>query len=305
MSTLAILGVGRWGRNYIKAIEKIPGIHLKYLCATKKESLAEFSNNYIKVYDYKDLSKFKDIDGIIIATSSSTHYKITKYFMDKGFNLLIEKPLATNYRDAEDLIKIYNNSKTTAMVGHIFLYNTAYLKFKKFISKIGNIKYLDFEGCDFGPFPKDSSVLWEWAPHDVSMCLDLLSKLPISVSAYMVGEGMVYARLKFKDKVAFMKFGWLSPVKKRQVTIVGSEGSIIFDDTKDKKVSFYKKTGIDSVQYPDYLKEEPLMFELKEFVNCIQEKKVPKTDIKSSALVIKVIDCLQKSMNNNGKIIYI
>lgn len=306
MSILAIVGVGRWGRNYIKSIEKIPDVRLKYLCATKKKSLAKFTNNYIKVCDYRNLLEFKDINGIIIATPSNTHFELTRYFLLRGYNLLIEKPLTTSQKDAEKLKKIYQDQETKqiVMTGHIFLYNSAYLKFKELIPEIGKIQYLDFEGCDFGPFLKDSSVLWEWAPHDVSMCLDLLQEFPLFISAWIVDQDMVYARLKFKKTQVFMKFGWLSPVKKRKITIVGSKRFIIFDDTKDKKVIVYEKIGPRSQrQYPKYSKEEPLVSEVKEFINCLEKKRQPRTDMEHSLLVAKVIELMQESIEQNGKMI--
>lgn len=317
MSTLAILGVGRWGKNYIKAVENIPKINLKYLCASQKKTLESFNDKYVKVYNFKDLLRFKDIDGIIIATPSSTHYTLAKFFLSKGYNLLIEKPLTTNYDHAEELGKIYQRVKSITMVGHVYLYNTAYLKFKEKILEIGTIQYLEFEGCNFGPFPKNSSALWEWAPHDVAMCLDILSKFPVDISVWAVGKDMVYARLRFKNTQAFMKLGWLSPVKRRRVTIVGSKSSIIFDDTLDKKIIFYENVGSDFAtdkeglnnnfypRYPKYFQEEPIVSELKEFVDCLKKKKKPRTDLEHGLAVIKVIQSMKESINNNGKIIYV
>ncbi|GEM_PF-3204967 len=303
MINLALIGVGSWGRNYIKTIGKIKDLNLKYICASTSKSLEKFPDNYIKLTDYKKLVNCKDINGIIIATPATSHYEISRYFLSKGFNLLIEKPLATNYSQAEKLMKVCKGSKSIAMVGHIFLYNKAYLKFKDLASRIEGIKYLDFEGCDYGPFPKDSPVLWEWAPHDVSMCLDLLSEMPIGVSASSVANGMVFARLKFKNVQAFMKFGWLSLEKKRKITVVGEKSSVIFDDTKEKKVIFYNNKKVDEPEYLTYSLEQPLMSEIKEFINCLRNKKNPKTNINNSASVIKVIEAMQRSINSDGKLI--
>lgn len=305
MTNLALIGIGRWGKNYIRTLKDIKDVNLKYICASSDQNLQKISGDYIKLKNYKDLIKHKEIEGIIIATPSATHYRIAKYFLPQGHNLLIEKPLAVKYEDAKYLEKIQKNSKSIAMVGHIFLYNPAFLEFKKLVNQMGKIEYLDFEGCDYGPFPKDSSALWEWAPHDVSMCLDLLSKMSISVQAWSFKKDMVYTKLNFKDTVAFMKFGWLSPVKKRKVTVVGSKSSIIFDDTKDRKISFYEKMGLAVPQYPDYSCEEPLMTELEEFVSCIRNNRPPKTDLNNSVLVLKVIDAMQKSINKNGKLIFL
>lgn len=305
MITLALIGIGRWGQNYIKTIGNIKNANLKYICASNRKNLGNFPDKYIKLTDYKDLQKYRDIDGIIIATPSNTHYEIAKFFLSRGQNVLIEKPLTTNFKEAEELAEIFKMTKLVAMVGHIYLYNSAYLKSKEFIKKIGRIRYLDFEGCDFGPFPQKTSALWEWAPHDVSMCLDLLSEMPQSVSAWSVDRDMVFAQLKFKNTKVFMRLGWLSPVKKRRVTVVGSTGSLIFDDTAERKICFYKYSETDNITvfYPEHSKEEPLVTELKEFVNCLKSNKKPKTDLESSILIIKVITAMQKSIDSDGKTI--
>src|SRR3989344_6498148 len=123
MITLSLIGAGKWGKNYINTIHSL--------------SFCELPDSYIKTKNYKELLNFNNIDGVIIATPASTHFQIAKAFLEKGFNVLIEKPLTTSYKAALKLYRIAEKTKSTVMVGHIFLYNPAFLKVKELIKSIG------------------------------------------------------------------------------------------------------------------------------------------------------------------------
>jgi predicted dehydrogenase len=291
MINLALIGAGKWGRNYIKTIKRISQCNLKY----------------IKTRNYKDLYKHNDIDGIILATPASTHFKIARDLLNRNYNLLIEKPVTTSLFDADKLKKIADEAGLIVMVGHIYLYNPAYLKAKQLVSKIGKIRYLDFVGMNFGPFRDDISALWDWAPHDLSMCLDIMGKTPRRITAWDVSNvrkrqktcDMTVIRLLYANGIsAFIKVGSLSPVKKRKMTIVGHNGSIIFDDTADKKVEYFNEQQEKS--YPHYSFESPLRRQILEFTDCIKKNKKPPTNIGRAMQVIKLIEYAEKSICNNN-----
>lgn len=303
MITLALIGVGQWGRNYIKTIGNIRNVNLKYICASSEKNLKTFSGKYVKLTNYKDLIKHKDIDGIIIATPATTHFTILKYLIPFGYFLLVEKPLTINMRDALMLKELNKIFLDRIMVGHIYLYNPAFIKSLELINKIGQIRYIDFEGCNWGPFRPDVSALWDWVSHDISMCLAITKKNPLEISAWSVESDMVYLRLKFETNInVSIKIGRLSPVKKRKVEIIGDKGALIFDDTIDNKVAFFSNGNI---TYPTFEKIEPLRMQLDEFVNCIKNKKKPRTDFLHAFNTIKIIDFAEKSINSNGKIVYV
>lgn len=301
MTTLALVGAGRWGKNYINTIRNL--------------SSCELPERYVKTKNYKELFAFDNIQGVIIATPSSTHFKIAKEFLEKGFNILIEKPTTTNYKDALRLSKIAGKNKNIVMVGHIYLYNPAFLKVKELIKSAGKIKYISTEGMNYGPIRSDVSALWDWGPHDVSMAIDLLGDLPEEVSGNGLSSlrpetefyDMCNLKLKFaNDTYCFINIGWLSPIKKRSMTIVGEKSTIVFDDTIEKKVTVIKNLKTKETDNPSYPKNSPLMLEISSFVDLIENKeKNNNSSLKMGLDVVKVLEACEKSMRMNGKIIKI
>jgi UDP-2-acetamido-3-amino-2,3-dideoxy-glucuronate N-acetyltransferase len=303
---LALIGAGRWGKNYLKAVKNIPEAKIRYVCSGR-DSLGNLSKEYIKVENYRDLVKIKDIDGVIVAVPASKHFELVKFFIEANLPILIEKPLVTSIDQAEELKKIFEKMSGKILVGNIFLYNQAFQKLAELTGEMKNIQYLNFESCDFGPIRQDISALWDWGPHDVSMCLALLERRPISVSAWAVNVvrpntnlyDMVYARLLFESNISvFLKMGWLSPVKKREILVVGNNESFLLNDLSDKKI-----TRFDNLQRStniNYSFSEPLVNELNDFIEMIKNNKIPSSDFNKSFAVITVLDALEKSIKKNG-----
>lgn len=297
MITLALIGKGKWGKNYIRTIADLSNCRLP--------------TEYIKTTDYKDLFSHRDIDGVIIATPSSTHHQIAKDFLERGFNILVEKPLTTNYQDSLNLKRIADKNNNIVMTGHIFVYHPAIVQIKKLLKKVGNIKYIICEGMDSGPIRNDVSSLWDWGPHDISIVLDLLEKFPISVSAWATSVlrpktkffDMCFLKLTFpENRLVFVSIGWLSPIKKRNVVIVAENNSIIFDDTSDQKITYIKDfKNKKQISYPKYSHELPLTLEIREFVECIAKRRKPKTTVENGIEVVKIIEKAEESIRQNGK----
>lgn len=300
MTTLALIGSGRWGKNYIKTIRSL--------------SSCELPNSFIKTKSYKELLSFDGIDGVVIATPASTHFQIAKEFLEKGFNVLIEKPVTTNYKDASELSRVARKYKNIVMVGHIYLYNPAFLKVKKLARDIGNIKYISSEGMNYGPIRSDVSALWDWGPHDISMAIELLESLPEEVCGY--GASVLRPNTEFYDTCSlklkfpknifmFISVSWLSPVKKRNMTIVGEKNTIIFDDTVEKKISLVNNLNKEII-YPSFSKASPLSEEISSFVKLIKNKKeINKSSLRMGLDVLRVIEACEKSIRLGGKILKI
>lgn len=312
MITLALIGTGRWGKNFITTINSIKDCRLKYICSKDKDELSSLPVRYVKTADHTELFKYPDVNGVIIATPGSTHYRIAKDFLERGFNLLIEKPMTTSYKDALELKRLHDRTRSQVLVGHLHLYNPAYQRTKQLLKEIGEIRYLSFEGLNNGPFRDDMSALWDWGPHPVSMFLDLLGKEPKEISAWAVNKlrpktklyDLVYLNFDFPGNIqAFAKIGWLLPVKKFSLTAVGTKSTVVFDDTAAKKVIYYKNIGPQvkgvtvvknepKVIYPTYSTKPSLEIEVREFIKAIKTGKRPKTDLEHGVKVIKVIqDC--------------
>lgn len=307
---LGLIGAGKWGQNYLLAVKSVWGATIKYVCSSPS-SLQTLSSEYIKLEDYKKLSQLQDLDGVIIAVPAKKHFEIATFFLSSQVPILVEKPMVTSLDEAKKLQSILVNTKGKLMVGNIFLYNDAFQVFARRFRKIKNIQYLNFEDCNWGPIRDDVSALWDWGPHDVSMCLKLLEK-PHSVSAKAVNVlrpttnlyDMIYASFTFKNNVtAFFKMGWLSPVKKREILAVGKEESLLFNDLSDKKILYFDKSAQQThITYPS---SEPLVNEIKAFVDLIKENKTSKRDIYNDFLIIEVIDAIERSIKENGAIIYL
>ncbi len=313
MINLALIGVGQWGRNFVTTIDTIPNSRLKYICAKSSITLNLLSSKYIKTKNYKDLYKYSDIDGIIIATPGSTHFKIASELIKRGFNVLIEKPLTTNYKDALKLQEIFNKKKAKVLVGHILLYNPAFRVFKNLSKKLGKIRYIKFNMGNFGLFRSDMSVLWDWGPHAISACLAILEKEPIKLRAW--GLKSLRSNTKFYDTVlinlnfedgleVFVEVSWIFPLKKREIIIVGENDSIIFDDMTDNKLTYYKNLGLSTlVSYPSYPKGAPLTIEVTDFINLIEKNIKPLSDIKLGVKTSYLLSLAELSIEKGGEFI--
>lgn len=302
MTNLALIGAGKWGKNYLRAVKNLKNVKIKYVCSGNK-SLENISSDYVKTNDYRKLAEQKEIDGVIIAVPASKHLELTKFFLSDKKPVLLEKPMVVSLKEAKDLRNILKKTDGKIMIGHIFLYNQAFCKFKRLFTKMKNIQYIHFEGCDAGPVRDDISALWDWAPHDISMCLELLEKMPLFVSAWGVGTDMVYARLLFENNLpVFLKMGWLSPVKKREIIAVFKDESLLFDDVSDKKIVYFDNL---SKKYIKHSRNEPLVREIEDFVGLIKDNKTPLSDFNKSFKVIKITDAIEKSMLGNGRVIKI
>lgn len=294
MTTLALIGLGSMGKNYLKVISKVPRAQIKYICSKTKFPLANFEDNFVKLNDYKKLINFP-IHGVIIATPDQTHFEIARFFIRKNVPILIEKPLTVNYNLAKKLMSIKQEPKV--LVGHTLLYNPAYQKLKKELSKIGKIKFLKFTGAN-NKSRKNSSVLYDWGSHGISLFLDLLQKNPITLKVDRFSRSHdgtldeILVEMEFDKNIkANLNLSWKSKTKKRKLLVVGEKGKIIFDDTLKKRLCI-KNTNTNV--YPKYSLKQPLVLEIAEFLNSISGKKKIHSDLKFGARVVEILDQIEQ-----------
>lgn len=302
MITLALIGVGKWGKNYLNTANTIKGCLIKYVCSQTLQTLDSLPDSYTKVSSPNDLLKYSDIDGIIIATPAVTHFSIAKQFLSYGFNLLIEKPLTVNYKEALQLYKIWQTKKPKILVAHTFLYNPAFHKFKEIFENINNIKYISFEGFK-SPIRKDIPVIWDWGPHPISILLSLI-KHPLSQLKAYGNYDTVSAHLTFTNGIeAKINISWFGAEKIRKLVAEGKKGKIELDDTNtnNQKVTLYSDNQ--KIEHPHYNLGLPLKIEFNEFVQALQNKKKITSDINLGINVVKILSAIEKSVNNKGLLI--
>ena len=195
MITLALVGMGKWGINFLGAAEKVNDCRLKYICVHKSADLVP--SGYVKVVGHKNLNKYSDIQGVIIATPAKTHYQIAKDLLMQNYHLLIEKPLTTDYQQAAKLAQLQQKKKVQVLMGHTYLYHPTYKRARTQIERIGVIKQIEFVGYNARKLKKGLSCLWEWGPHGVILVRDLMGKNPTAVTAWMQEREKVLLSLRF------------------------------------------------------------------------------------------------------------
>lgn len=294
MLKLALIGIGRWGKNILRTLESMRGVDVvAYDLTTSPQPSPHLRRG--------------GVDGVIIATPGSTHAEIAFPYIKQGLPVYIEKPMTISLPDAQRLQKAAKKSGSEIFVGHVHMYNPAYLKLKELLPKIGKIQLISFEGMASGPVRDDMSVLWDWGPHGVSLALDLLGKRPTNVQAWghkilkskSKLHDVVQARMIFPGKVeATLSLSWISAEKRVKLTVIGAKGSLILDDTAEQKVTL---SVDDKVTHPSYSADFPLTRELTAFVKMVKTGERPKTSAQNGVDVVRVLAAAEKSLGLDGK----
>lgn len=315
---IGIIGVGRWGINYLRTFNELENCSVRWICATKeatlKDALAKvkIKSKIEATADYIKILEDKDVDAVAIASNGSTHYKFAKEALQSSKHVLVEKPLAFHSKDVKELIKISRKKNKKLMVGHLHLFNPAIQKIKEDMKSglFGNISYIYSFGSGNGPVRQDMSALWDFFPHDVSILLYLLEKMPLTVSANGAAyirkgiEDIVTMNLKFPKNIFAIATGsWMYPLKKRDLVIVSDKLYAVFDDyaAADKLKYFVIKDN--KYVIPKLNNLRPLTEQLKHFVNCIVNDKTPLTDGYEGLKVVSILEAAQKSLNSNGAVV--
>ncbi|MEX1997768.1 MAG: Gfo/Idh/MocA family oxidoreductase [Candidatus Andersenbacteria bacterium] len=318
MVNIALIGVGRWGINILRTLPRIAGCRVAAICNTDTTDASALltSPAAIITRDYHELLGRPDIDGVIIATPATTHTTIALPFIKRGTPTFIEKPLATDEVSAVALQEAARLKNTLVMVGHIHLYNPAYLTLKSLVTKIGKIRLVLFEGMNNGPYRSDTSALWDWAPHDVALALDLLRSEPDHIQAWGINVlrpttnlyDVAALKMSFPNNVQVLSLvSWLSPEKRKKLTVIGENSTVVFDDTAAKKVIFYENMGPQvqaenvtrqepTISYPHYSSESPLQRELQAFIQSISTHQVPPTSLEQGVTTVRIIAAAEKSI---------
>lgn len=327
---IGAIGCGYWGPNLIRNFIELPETDLVVIADLDKDRLNHLKNRFPQIQyttqTYTDLFSM-DLDAVVIATPPNTHFPIAADCIKHGLHTLIEKPMTLNSKDARQLIELSKAHNTVLMVGHLFEYNPAVRALKEMIDKgeLGKVYYIDAVRASLGLFQTKANVLWDLAPHDISILRYLLGTDPISVSveaATCVQDGIedvAYAAYRFPDNImAHIRMSWLDPAKTRRITVVGSEKMVIYDDVENlEKIRIYDK-GVKAIRHtdtygefsfayhygdvviPHIRMEEPLRVQCQHFVDCIREGKNPQTDGQNGLRVVQILEASHYSLKHNG-----
>ncbi len=332
MTTLniGVIGCGYWGPNLVRNFIEIPDADLVAVADLDEARLAFITARYPQILhatqDYQQLFQI-DLDAVVISTPPPTHFQIAMDCLEHGLHVLVEKPLTLKSEDAIKLIETATQKHRVLMVGHTFEFNPAVRALKDIIASgdLGSVHHIDAVRANLGLFQSDLNVLWDLAPHDISILIYVLGELPTRVSAQGMAcihphlEDVAYMTLEFpNDIMANIRTSRLDPVKTRRITVVGSEKMLIYDDVSPSEKLKIFDIGVktneqndskDPLQFaykrgdviiPYIQNSEPLRMECTHFLTCIRENTSPLTSGESGLTIVQIIETAQHSLLNGG-----
>jgi predicted dehydrogenase len=257
---IAVAGVGHWGPNLIRNFHTSNRSRVTAVCDQDVKRLDLIKSAYpdIRVTpSFEDLLNDKEVDAIVIATPTETHFGLARQSLSAGKHIFVEKPVATNKRDCDELLKLAKARQRHLFVGHVFVYNAGIRTVKNYIEsqELGTIYYINLTRTNLGPIRTDVNAFWDLAPHDISILNYWFPEKPVSVNAVgavYLNEGVadtVYATYRYASgMIANIHTSWLHPKKVREITVVGEKKMIVWNDLDlnhpikvyDKNVTFIK-----------------------------------------------------------------
>jgi predicted dehydrogenase len=335
--TVGVVGCGYWGPNLARNFAENEQAALSWLCDQSAARLAALHRRYPAARATDDYQKLLDdptLDALVVATPVNTHYSLARAALQAGKHVLVEKPFTSTAREAEELVALADANGLTLMVDHTFIYTGAVRKIKELVEsgELGELLYFDSVRINLGLFQNDINVVWDLAPHDLSIMDYLIGRSPVAVTA--TGschiekgiENIAYVMLRFADDfIAHFHFNWLAPVKIRRALLAGSRKMVVYDDIEPtEKVRVYDKgvmvtrrdeqtdpeaayttlvsyrTG--DVWVPKLDSTEALRAVGKEFLAAIREQRPPLTDGHSGLRVVRLLEAAQQSIKEGRSV---
>jgi len=333
MIKFGVIGYGYWGPNVARNLTQLEEAKLVGLCDKSPAALQRVQKAYPYVQvcsDPNELLTSPDIDAIAVVTPVWTHYELAKAALENGKHVFVEKPFTSNAAQAEELIELAARKNLKIMVDHTFLFTGAVRKIRQLLDEgsLGKLYYYDSTRVNLGLFQHDVNVIWDLAPHDLSIMDHLIQERPEAIVAtgqtHLNGfEDVAYITLYFPDKViAHLNVNWLSPVKVRTTLIGGEKKMLVWNDLEaDEKIRIYDKgvhvssrEGVYNllVNYrsgdmcaPKLDGGEALHRELTYFVDCIVNDKTPSNDGQAGLRVVRMLEAASASLKQRGALVYL
>lgn len=330
MVNVGIIGYGYWGPNLVRNFFAADNCYVKMVADARHGRLEQLKKVFPSIQGVKssdEIIKNPDIDAVVIATPVFAHFELAKKALLQGKHVLVEKPMTASVEEAETLINIAEQKGLLLMVDHTFLYTGAVQKMRQLINKneLGNIKYVDSTRINLGLFQSDINVLWDLAPHDLSILSYLVDETPYSVNARGIThtcngiENIAYLTVNFPSGlIAHFNCSWTSPVKVRMMLIGGDEKMILYNDLENtEKIKVYDtgytyyndeerqqvlvdyRTG--DIHVPKVSTTEALLNMANDFISCIQTGNKPESSCYLGLEVVKILEASTTSIKNQGR----
>jgi predicted dehydrogenase len=328
---IGVIGYGYWGPNIVRNFHGQEQSQVVTVCDQSPNSLQRVRQSYPDMHvttDCNELLRSTDVDAIAVVTPVGTHYELAKAALDNGKHIFVEKPFTCTCAQAEELIELADRKNLKIMVDHTFLFTGAVKRIRQFIEDgtLGDLYYYDSTRVNLGLLQHDVNVIWDLAPHDLSIMNYLIKEKPEAVVA--TGENHLnhvadVAYLTFyypHNIIAHINVNWLSPVKVRTTLIGGEKKMLVWNDLEaDEKIKVYDK-GVEMsngegryklmISYrsgdmwaPRIEQLEALRVEASYFVDCILNDKKPFNDGVAGLQVVRALEAADQSLQQKGKII--
>lgn len=307
---IAVLGCGLWGRNIVRNFYNLNALGM--VCDLDDDNIAKVKEQYpgIKTTkDFHDILNSKEITGVVVVTPSHTHFKFVKAMLEAGKHVYVEKPISTVAQEARDLTDLADSKGLVLMVGHLLLYHPAVNRLKMLVEEgaLGDIVYAQSDRLNINYFKNDRSVMWDLAPHDVSMISYVLGKNPQHVISAIgcSSDGndimdITHIGIKMEGgAIAHITDSWITPKKHVQLLVRGTKKTAILDDTvPEHKLTIYDnfKAGSSENIQLDYLEIEPLKLECQHFISCCETGKKARSDGENGFIVVSILEEAEKIM---------
>jgi len=325
MKNLALIGAGYWGRNLARNFHRLGA--LAVVCDSSDEALASqrVACPGIRVTkSVEDVLSDASVTRVVIAAPAAQHFELAHRALQAGKDVFVEKPLALDVREGLSLVKLAEKNGLILMVGHLLQYHPCVRAIQRLVAggELGKLQYITSNRLNLGKIRLEENALWSFAPHDISVVLSLVGgERPDRVrcigEAYLHHEvaDVTLTTMRFPGGVnAHVHVSWINPFKEQRLTVVGSHGMLVFDDTLPwaEKVLLYrqplvweggmvptaKKAAGEAVVVPE---EEPLQIECSHFLECCDDRKSPVTDGQEGLRVLQVLDAAQRSLDQGGE----
>ncbi len=330
MIRVGVIGYGYWGPNIVRNFQQTEGSRVVAVCDKSDKSLRRAQQAYPELRvnsNADDLLTATDIDAIAVVTPVWTHFELAKKALENGKHVFVEKPFTSSTAQAEELIELAERKNLKVMVDHTFLFTGAVRKIRGLIDDgtLGKLYYYDSTRVNLGLFQHDVNVIWDLAPHDLSIMDYLITEKPEAMVA--TGEGhlngtadVAFITIYYPNNmIGHLNVNWLSPVKIRTTLIGGEKKMLVWNDIEaDEKIKVYDKgvqftTGEAVYQQlvsyrtgdmwsPKVEQVEALKAETAYFIECITEDKQPFNDGKAGLRVVRMLETADKSLQQKGKI---
>lgn len=326
---VGVVGAGYWGPNIIRNFNQIPSCEMAICCDLDEKRLAHMKGLYPGVEmttDYDGLVNDPAINAVAVCTHVSGHYPLARKALEAGKHVLIEKPMTARVDQAEELVDLAKKNGCVLMVDHTFEYTAGVNKMREIIESgiVGDVLYVHCSRLNLGIFQRDINVVWDLAPHDLSVILYATGLAPKSVRTVGMKllhpkvEDVAFVTLNCGDASAVIHVSWVDPLKIRRVSVVGTKQMLVYDDLDPlAKIQIYDK-GVENPPHYDTFGEflcsyhygdihmprlkdaEPLSVMCRHFLECIESGKVPRSDGESGLRMVRLLAASDQSIAAGG-----